>query len=250
LLPLTELLVVLVPAVAAWVVYLVLELTDLSHRWRPRAHGVRLQPLRQEVLEAWLATSGIKAGPDRWGILSIRALGLVGAALGGIALVVAAYGLIAVFGASARFAGDRAAADQWLLLYQDPTMADSGRAPLEPRAALALAASIPLDPALARLARQGRLAPGDGRLLIQSIGPGFCLNPREVLFGLAPERLRERDRVAQLSGVEPAAIGEEFDPGPLQGSGFAALRRRARYCERFIGQQATISTPYKPISRR
>ncbi len=246
LLPFSELVLVAGPAAAGLVVYLVLEAVDLGQRRAPRRQGRKRQPLRADVLRGWLTAAGVGPPAERWSGVGIRILAGAGIAAGLLAVVVAAYALIAVFGASARFAGDRAGAREWVRERLDPRASDSIPPPLSPRTALALTAAIPLEPELTRILLGGQLPFPERRLVVASIAPAFCMNPREVLFGVAPARLEERDRVAALLGVETAALDGGFDARSLAAGGLAGLRRRARYCERYFGEQASISPQPRP----
>ncbi len=192
-----------------------------------------------------MTAAGRAAPTERWSRLAVRALGAVGVAIGVLAVIVAAYGLIAVFGASARFAGDRAKAREWLRAYQAASVGGTAVPTIDPQAALALTASVPLSPQIVTIIQDGRLPLADRQLLVESLGPAFCLNPREVLFGIAPGRLRAREGARLLIGADREPPGR-FEPAPLEGGGVAGLRRRARYCEQYFGGQASISPQPKP----
>jgi hypothetical protein len=241
-LPLAELAVLAAPAAVLAGVYLVLTGFDLGQRRRATpVRGARRQPLRRDVLAAWMAAAGVRPAAERWSQSAIRVAGLLTVMGGGATAIVAAYGLIAVFGASARFAGDRALRTEWLQAYRIPSGPDADPPALDFRTALALVAPIPLDDGVARALIERRLSPADRRLLHAAVGPAFCLNPREVLFGVAGDRLEERTRVARMVGVDSTAGASRFDAEALRAGGLAALRRRARFCERYFGDQASIS---------
>ena len=247
LLPFAELLLLSVPAALGLVVFLLLEGLDFGRRWRRTARREpRRPPLRADVLRAWIRAAGVAPVQGRWSGLGTRLLAALALGVGVVTVGAAAYGLIAVFGASARFASARAGAVQWL--HRLDQTADSTPPPLESIAALALTADIPVEGRVERALLSGRMTPADRRLVLESVGPGFCLNPREVLFGLAPERLAERIHVARLIGADPATAAAGFDSVAtgLEGGGLLALRRRARYCEQLFGAQASISTQPRP----
>jgi hypothetical protein len=157
-----------------------------------------------------------------------------------LTLAVAAYGLIAVFGASARFAGERAAALEWLAAAEAAVGPDSVP-PLTPPVARVLTVSVPLDGRVTRLLLDGRLRDDDRGLLLASVGPAFCLSPREVLFGVATGRLEERVRLARVLGPGAVPPDDGFDAVALGDGGILGLRRRARFCERGVGDPASIS---------
>jgi hypothetical protein len=249
LLPFSELALVAGPPLAAGILYLVLEGLDFGTRG---SHRVRTRGLRPEVLGAWMAAAGAAPQRERWGggRVAIGAAAIAGVAIGMLAVVVAAYGLIAVFGASARFAGDRALAAEWLRAYQAGSTVDSLVPPLEPRAALALVATIPLSAQVVTIMQDPRLNAEERRRLVVSVGPAFCLNPREVLFGVAPGRLQAWEGARRLIGIDVLEAAGGFEPGHYQGGGLMGLRRRARYCEQFFGGQASISPQARPIGGR
>jgi hypothetical protein len=240
LLPFGELALIAVPAAAALGIYLVLEAIDFSQRWTPRRSSGRPSPLRKDVLGAWLSAAGVTTAATSGTKALVRGAGIVGVVVTVLTVVVAAYGLIAVFGASARFATDRAGVADWLSSHSGAQVAPSV-VPLEERTALALVASVPLDGDVMGIILGGRIPVAERRLLLESVGPGFCLNPREVLFGVIPARLAERDRVARLAGLDTAGLGSRFDSSLLTNGGLLGLRRRARYCEQYFGNRATIS---------
>jgi serine/threonine protein kinase len=245
LLPFAELALVAAPAAALLLLSAILEVIDPGHRRPSRQRGPTVQPLRADVRDAWLAGAGIEAPAEKWSPVVVRGAGLITAGIASLAVVLAAYGLIAVFGASARFAGDRSRGQAWLERYLAPGAADSLPPRLEPRSALALAAPVPLDLRVARALFDRRLPLEDRRILFEAIAPAFCLNPREVLFGLSRERMLEREGAARSFGADTAGWAD-FDPTPLVEAGLTGLRRRARYCERYIGDPATISPAFKP----
>jgi hypothetical protein len=242
LLPFAELALVAGPAALLLLGSLLLEALDPGHRLGRRLRGPEVQPLRADVRAAWLAGVGVAAPADRWSIGLVRGASVGAVLAGGLALAVAAYGLIAVFGASARFAGERIRAAEWLERFS-AAPPDSLPPPLPPRVALGLAASIPIEPGIARILQDGRVGPEGRRLLVDAIGPAFCLNPREVLFGISRERVLEREGTLLVAGPNVGAA--PFDPAPLAGGGVFGLRRRARYCERYFGDPAIISPPFE-----
>jgi hypothetical protein len=241
LLPWPELVAVAGPAAIVAIAYLGLEALDLGQRRPRRRRRAGRRPLRPDVVNAWMAAAGAAAPTDRWSSVAVRGAGGLGVAVLVLAVVVAAYGLIAVFGASARFASDRAGAREWLRRHEGASPGDSTPPPLGQRTALALMASVPLDGRVERLLARGRVPPEERRLLVESVGPAFCLSPREVLFGVAPARLRDREHLARLIGEDAGGTGSSFDAARLGGGGLAGLRRRARYCEQYFGAQASIS---------
>jgi hypothetical protein len=237
-----ELLVVAGPAVLLILGYLVLEGFDLRRRRIGRGRVPGIQPLRRDVREAWLTAARIAAPAEGWSQALVRTVGLAAVVLAALSVVVASYALIAVFGASARFASERVTAREWVEGASRPDPHDS-TVVLQPRTALALTATVPLSPTVERLL-SGPLPLETRRLIVGSIGPAFCLNPREVLFGVAPERLAEQRRIATVvEGMESVVSG--FDPVPLEDGGLAGLRRRARFCARYFGDRAQIS-PQSP----
>jgi serine/threonine-protein kinase len=245
-LPAAELVLIAAPAIILVIGFLSLEVFDWRQRRPPRRSRARLQPLRQDVRDAWLTAAAVPEPAERWSAAAVRGLGAVSVLAGILAVIAAAYGLFAVFGASARFAGDRGRATEWVRHYQDRATPDSAVPRLEPRVALSLTAPMPLEATVAQTLLANRLPPADRRLLLEAIGPAFCLNPREVLFGIVPTRLDERSRLAGLMGVDTASLATKIGPDLSRDRGLAGLRHRARYCHRYFGDQARISTPARP----
>ena len=95
--------------------------------------------------------------------------------------------------------------------------------------------------------RDGRLPFQDRLALVEAVGPAFCLNPREVLFGIAPARVEEWERAARLLGVGAGDVKrDELDAEGVADGGIWGLRRRARFCDQYFGATATISTQPRP----
>ncbi|MEZ4587561.1 MAG: serine/threonine-protein kinase [Gemmatimonadales bacterium] len=244
LLPLSELLLITGPAAIAFVAFLVLAAIDLGASRRYRPSGGRRAAIRRDVLEGWIRTSGHRVEREAGSRFAIRGAGVIAMLIGMLVVLIAAYGLIAVFGSSARLATGHDAAERWLAERAD-TASLAGARPLDPETAKVLLARIPIDARLERLAVTGRIDSLSARLLIASVGPAFCLNPREVLFGTDPIREDERTHLATLLGLELSLVPDTTIRG-LDAPSFVGLRRRARFCEQRSGTEASILAQPKP----
>jgi hypothetical protein len=245
-----ELARVTVPPALGLIGFALLEGLDARHRRAGIQSPRRGTSFRADVLHQWSSSAGVAPAGERWSRWLAPLFGIGLATAAGLVVTAAAFALGRAFSATARLAQARSTASEWLAGYRATAGAGRLTTPIGREAAMALVAVVPIPDSVVDIVADTSVPGASRRALVESVEPAFCLNAREVLFGVSRDRAGEARRLARIvSG--PARSTAATSPGeairsptprveiPVE---LATARQRARFCAALFGGKASTAT--------